>query len=191
MEPVDLLHNRHILPAKAVPAPKPKLHAELWNSVNCSPDIFRSTLTKIPETESILKKSRLPLGILIHPFKDLSHLPVIQCQTIVRYDMLRQKLSEVLYLMNHFVFADVGSAAPTSILSYNSSIKGAGDATFVTGSTTVSTRLHLFFHNPTHNRCQSSARGVSLRSGVQILRGPESAAGVQGDHSQSSLSSGQ
>ena len=145
---MDLLHNRHILPAKAVPAPKPKLHAELWNNVNCSPDIFRSTLTKIPETESILKKSRLPLGILIHPFKDLSHLPVIQCQTIVRYDMLRQKLSEVLYLMNHFVFADVGSAAPTSILSYNSSIRGAGDATFVTGSTTVSTRIEeriLFF----------------------------------------------
>ena len=87
MEPVDLLHNRHILPSKAVPVPKPRLHAELWNSVNCSPDIFRSTLTKIPETESILKKSRLPLGILIHPFKDLSHLPVIQCQTIVRYDL--------------------------------------------------------------------------------------------------------
>ena len=143
MEPVDLLHNRHILPAKAVPAPKPKLHAELWNSVNCSPDIFRSTLTKIPETESILKKSRLPLGILIHPFKDLSHLPVIQCQTIVRYEF-RQKLREALYFMNNFVLADVGSAAPTSILSYNSSIRGAGDATFVTGSTTVSTQRLLF-----------------------------------------------
>jgi hypothetical protein len=31
-----------------------------------------------------LKKARLPLGVLIHPFKDLSHLPVIQCSTIVR-----------------------------------------------------------------------------------------------------------
>ena len=101
---MDLLHNRHILPAKAVPAPKPKLHAELWNSVNCSPDIFRSTLTKIPETESILKKSRLPLGILIHPFKDLSHLPVIQCQTIVRYDLLRQRLTEVLVFTESFCF---------------------------------------------------------------------------------------
>ena len=137
---MDLLHNRHILPAKAVPAPKPKLHAELWNNVNCSPDIFRSTLTKIPETESILKKSRLPLGILIHPFKDLSHLPVIQCQTIVRYD-LRHILREVLYFMYHFVLADVDSAAPTSILSSNSSTRGAGDATFVTESMTVSTRI--------------------------------------------------
>ena len=33
-------------------------------------------LTKCPETETILKKCRLPLGIMIHPFKDLSHLPV-------------------------------------------------------------------------------------------------------------------
>ena len=75
MEPVDLLQNRHILPSKVIEPPKVKLQTELWNSMNCSPDIFRSTLTKIPETESILKKCRLPLGILIHPFKDLSHLP--------------------------------------------------------------------------------------------------------------------
>jgi protein transport protein SEC24 len=40
--------------------------------VHCSLDIFRCTLTKIPETNSILQKSRLPLGVLIHPFKDLT-----------------------------------------------------------------------------------------------------------------------
>ena len=34
------------------------------------------TLTKCSETEMILKKCRLPLGIMIYPFKDLSHLPV-------------------------------------------------------------------------------------------------------------------
>lgn len=34
--------------------------------------IFRCTLTKIPETKSLLDKSRLPLGVLIHPFKDLN-----------------------------------------------------------------------------------------------------------------------
>jgi protein transport protein SEC24 len=45
----------------------------------------RCTLSKIPETEALLKKARLPLGVLIHPFKDLSHLPVIQCSTIVRF----------------------------------------------------------------------------------------------------------
>ena len=65
MEPVDLLQNRHILPAKAIVPPKVKLQTELWNNMNCSPDIFRSTLTKVPETESILKKCRLPMGILV------------------------------------------------------------------------------------------------------------------------------
>ncbi len=34
--------------------------------------IFRCTLTKIPESKTLLQKSRLPLGILIHPFKDLT-----------------------------------------------------------------------------------------------------------------------
>jgi protein transport protein SEC24 len=34
--------------------------------------IFRCTLNKIPETKALLQKSRLPLGILIHPFKDLT-----------------------------------------------------------------------------------------------------------------------
>jgi protein transport protein SEC24 len=47
MEPVDLLQNRHILPPKAIPAPKPRLQADIWNSANCSPDIFRCTLTKV------------------------------------------------------------------------------------------------------------------------------------------------
>lgn len=34
--------------------------------------IFRCTLNAIPQTSGLLNKARLPLGILIHPFKDLS-----------------------------------------------------------------------------------------------------------------------
>lgn len=33
-------------------------------------DTMRSTLTKVPESASLLQKSRLPFGILIHPFKE-------------------------------------------------------------------------------------------------------------------------
>ena len=62
---------RQILPAQEVETPRIRLKQEHLNSVHCSPDIFRCTLTKIPESSSILQKSRLPLGILIHPFKDL------------------------------------------------------------------------------------------------------------------------
>merc|ERR1719419_1476463 len=74
-ESVDLLQNRHILPPDPIKPPIARLQAEQWSNINCSPDIFRSTITKIPETDALLKKSRLPLGVLIHPFKDLSHLP--------------------------------------------------------------------------------------------------------------------
>lgn len=63
---------RHILPAQGVEPPRIRLKQEHLNGVHCSPDIFRCTLTKIPESSSILQKSRLPLGILIHPFKDLT-----------------------------------------------------------------------------------------------------------------------
>ena len=71
-ETVDLLQVRNILPAQGVETPRVRLKQEHLNAVHCNPDIFRCTLTKIPETSSILQKSRLPLGILIHPFKDLT-----------------------------------------------------------------------------------------------------------------------
>ncbi|RWS32015.1 hypothetical protein B4U80_13582 [Leptotrombidium deliense] len=37
---------------------------------NCSNDVMRCTLRKVPESASLLQKCRLPFGILIHPFKD-------------------------------------------------------------------------------------------------------------------------
>ncbi|XP_044749387.1 protein transport protein Sec24A [Coccinella septempunctata] len=84
MENYDLLQTINILPAGKIPPPKILLGNEILNSANCSGEIFRSTLTKIPESQSLLQKSRLPLGILIHPFKDLTQLSVIQCNVIVR-----------------------------------------------------------------------------------------------------------
>ena len=63
---------RNILPAQGVETPRIRLRQEHLNNVHCSLDIFRCTLTRIPETNSILQKSRLPLGVLIHPFKDLT-----------------------------------------------------------------------------------------------------------------------
>lgn len=84
MENYDLLQTINILPPSKIPAPKILLGNETLNSANCSGEIFRSTLTKIPESQSLLQKSRLPLGILIHPYKDLTQLSVIQCNVIVR-----------------------------------------------------------------------------------------------------------
>lgn len=97
---INLLQDRNILPPVPVDPPKPVLTPE---RPNCSTDIFRCTLTKVPDTSSLLQKSRLPFGILIHPFRDAeeddvegshskkliipascSHLSVVQCNTIVR-----------------------------------------------------------------------------------------------------------
>lgn len=39
-----------------------------WD-ISCTKEIMRSTLTKVPDSASLLQKARLPFGILIHPFK--------------------------------------------------------------------------------------------------------------------------
>lgn len=71
-ETIDLMQNRHVLPPTKVLPPPVKLNHQFHEATNCSTDIFRCTLTKIPESNSLLQKSRLPLGILIHPYRDLS-----------------------------------------------------------------------------------------------------------------------
>ncbi|XP_071496499.1 protein transport protein Sec24A-like isoform X1 [Diadema antillarum] len=81
--PFNLLQERHIVQAKEFKPPKAKLHPD-YQKLQVSPDVFRCTLNAIPESQSLLQKSRLPFGLIIHPFRDLSHLPVIQSSVIVR-----------------------------------------------------------------------------------------------------------
>ncbi|KAM4620657.1 protein transport protein Sec24A isoform 2-T3 [Polymixia lowei] len=79
---VNLLQERNLLPPGSIPAPTPCLPQDLQR-INCNPEVFRCTLTSIPQTQSLLNKAKLPLGLLLHPFKDLS-LPVVTSSTIVR-----------------------------------------------------------------------------------------------------------
>ncbi|KAK0138257.1 Protein transport protein Sec24B [Merluccius polli] len=81
--PVNLLQERSLLPVRPLEAPEPNLSSEL-KKVNCSPQTFRCTLSSIPQTQALLNKARLPLGLLLHPFRDLQQLPVITSNTIVR-----------------------------------------------------------------------------------------------------------
>ncbi|KAK6620910.1 hypothetical protein RUM43_011209 [Polyplax serrata] len=101
METVDLLQCRNILPPQKVTPPPIRLHQEFMDSVNCSPEIFCCTLNKIPESNSLLQKSRLPLGILIHPFRDLSQLAVIQCSSIVRCRTCRTYINPFVYFVDN------------------------------------------------------------------------------------------
>ncbi|XP_051256573.1 protein transport protein Sec24A isoform X2 [Dicentrarchus labrax] len=80
---VNLLQERNLLPPRPIPAPTPCLPQDL-QKINCNPEVFRSTLTSIPQTQSLLNKAKMPLGLLLHPFKDLSQLPVVTSSTIVR-----------------------------------------------------------------------------------------------------------
>ena len=100
VESIDLLQCRNILPPEKVEPPKIKLHQEFLDNVNCNPEIFRCTLTKIPESNSLLQKSRLPFGVLIHPFRDLNHLAVIQCNTIVRCRACRTYINPFVYFVD-------------------------------------------------------------------------------------------
>ncbi|XP_066240897.1 protein transport protein Sec24B isoform X3 [Saccopteryx leptura] len=83
LRPVNLTQERNILPMTPVWAPVPNLNLDL-KKLNCSPDSFRCTLTNIPQTQALLNKAKLPLGLLLHPFRDLTQLPVITSNTIVR-----------------------------------------------------------------------------------------------------------
>lgn len=51
-------------------------HFIIWKPLKitlCPPcRLFRCTLTNIPQTQALLNKAKLPLGLLLHPFKDLS-----------------------------------------------------------------------------------------------------------------------
>ncbi|XP_067104024.1 protein transport protein Sec24B isoform X2 [Osmerus mordax] len=81
--PVNLLQERSLLPPRPLEAPEPNLSSDL-RKANCSPQTFRCTLTSVPQTQALLTKARLPLGLLLHPFRDLQQLPVITSNTIVR-----------------------------------------------------------------------------------------------------------
>ncbi|XP_076836934.1 protein transport protein Sec24A-like [Brachyhypopomus gauderio] len=80
---INLLQERNLLPPGPIPPPTPCLPQDL-QKFNSNPEVFRCTLTSIPQTQSLLNKARLPLGLLLHPFKDLSQLPVVTSSTIVR-----------------------------------------------------------------------------------------------------------
>ncbi|XP_011496986.1 PREDICTED: protein transport protein Sec24A [Ceratosolen solmsi marchali] len=100
MDSVDLLQCRNVLPFEKVSPPRIKLHQDLLDRVNCSSEIFRCTLTKIPDSNSLLQKSRLPLGILIHPFKDLNSISTIQSNTIVRCRLCRTYINPFVYFVD-------------------------------------------------------------------------------------------
>ncbi|XP_073458352.1 protein transport protein Sec24B isoform X1 [Aquarana catesbeiana] len=83
LRPMNLLQDRNVLPLSSLPAPAPNLNTDL-KKLNCNPEFFRCTLTSVPQTQALLNKAKLPLGLLLHPFKSKPRIPTITSSSIVR-----------------------------------------------------------------------------------------------------------
>ena len=71
MQPVNLLETRNILPPSEVRPPP----IVLPNGMSkYAPDhrVFCCTMNAIPATSSLLSKTKLPLAIHLHPYKDMA-----------------------------------------------------------------------------------------------------------------------
>ncbi|VBB27706.1 unnamed protein product [Acanthocheilonema viteae] len=64
----------------------------------CNPSIFRCTLSSIPQTQELLKKSRLPFGLTLQPFRDMKNLNIIQTSSIVRCRYCRTYINPYIYI---------------------------------------------------------------------------------------------
>ncbi|CAH8437646.1 unnamed protein product [Dicrocoelium dendriticum] len=79
--PIGLLQEHNLMPSDSADLPpKPTISFP----VNCDPDIMRCTLPGFPATAKLLAQCRLPLGLVMHPFRDLSRLHTINSTVIVR-----------------------------------------------------------------------------------------------------------
>uniref|UniRef100_A0A0K0EQU4 VWFA domain-containing protein n=1 Tax=Strongyloides stercoralis TaxID=6248 RepID=A0A0K0EQU4_STRER len=52
------------------------------NNINVDSRIMRSTLRVVPQTRELLKKSRLPFGITLQPFRDMTNLNILQTHIV-------------------------------------------------------------------------------------------------------------
>ncbi len=98
---VNLLQERELIPQDGIEVPRPHFGNEYRDqAANCSPEVMRITLNAMPNSSNLLNKARLPLGLHLHPFRDLSTIPVIQATVIVRCKSCRT------YINPFVVFVD-------------------------------------------------------------------------------------
>lgn len=73
---------------------------------NANPDYFRSTLNVIPTTGSLLKKSKLPLALVVRPYNDLhdadEQIPVTRDTTISRCRRCRGYINPFITLTDSY-----------------------------------------------------------------------------------------
>ncbi|VDK42061.1 unnamed protein product [Anisakis simplex] len=94
---VDLLQERNVLKLDdediAIDLPPSVCNPE----ARCSPNVFRCTFRSIPQSQELLKKSRLPFGLTLQPFRNMKSLNVISA-SIVRCRYCRTYINPYIYL---------------------------------------------------------------------------------------------
>ncbi|KAJ1352255.1 hypothetical protein KIN20_008550 [Parelaphostrongylus tenuis] len=95
---IDLMSERNILQLGFDDIVYDLPHNMANNTARVDPSVFRCTLNMVPQTEELLKKSRLPLGLTLHPFRDMKNLNIIQTSTIVRCRYCRTYINPYVYL---------------------------------------------------------------------------------------------
>ncbi|CAF1303782.1 unnamed protein product [Adineta ricciae] len=98
---LDLLKETDVISPYAEEPPVSPVLSEENQQMNCNPEVMRCSLNVIPQTKELLNKSRLPLGILIHPFKDLESLSVIQGSKIVRCDSCKSYINPFITFLDN------------------------------------------------------------------------------------------
>ncbi|KRZ09188.1 Protein transport protein Sec24A [Trichinella zimbabwensis] len=82
---VDLLQEKHPIPSECLEPPVVTLPRPYdIDLVSSDSSVLRCTLTTVPESPAVMKKCRLPLGLILHPFKDLKKLVMVETSIIVR-----------------------------------------------------------------------------------------------------------
>ncbi|TPP62636.1 Protein transport protein Sec24B [Fasciola gigantica] len=79
--PIAPLQDRELLPSNGPDLP---VTPAITNPVNCHPHIMRSMLPNMPSSAKLLTGCPLHLGLVMHPFRDLSDLHTINSEVIVR-----------------------------------------------------------------------------------------------------------
>ncbi|TMS37636.1 hypothetical protein L596_004528 [Steinernema carpocapsae] len=94
---VDLLQERNVLQVGTNENTITLPNVVANPGEHCSNEVFRCTMSGIPQSQELLKKCRLPLGLTIQPFRDLKQLNVLQTPAIVRCRYCRTYINPYVY----------------------------------------------------------------------------------------------
>ena len=116
-------------------------------------------MSSIPETQEMLKKCRIPIGLTLHPFRDLKNLTVIQTN-IVRCRYCRTYINPYVSLPDHRHWkcnlcfrandrksalnlrpSDLRFSVPEDFL-YDPTTKSYGESSQSAGAAAMHTRIH-------------------------------------------------